>query len=242
MGKQMNGYPYGIFFWVWFFVACMIGHFIGVRFEGTGHGKEITYIIIFLLVIYPAVKYFIYFMPAEEEKSTLKHLHCLIDQGKYDKAKRFLKWNQFRIRDQDWVSELEERLDVLSQQDPAQGAEGKAQQGTMATELKGIMTDVLDVLSQDVLSQQIPAQRAEAKAQQGTMATVLKVLAYIWFGLFGTLLVISGISLVLKEGFWTFAQGWSPFSILSLLFVFSPGIAALLLAKWLEKRKSPRKP
>jgi hypothetical protein len=79
-------------------------------------------------------------------------------------------------------------------------------------------------------------QMAESKAQQGTMARVLKVLAYIWFGLFGTLLVISGIAYILIEGFWTFAQLWSPVSILSLLFVFSPGIAALLLAKWLEKR------
>jgi hypothetical protein len=85
-------------------------------------------------------------------------------------------------------------------------------------------------------------QMAESKAQENTMARVLKVLAYIWFGLFGTILVVSFISYILKKGFRAFAQGWTPFGILSLPLLFFPGIASLLLAKWLEKRKSPPKP
>jgi ABC-type transport system involved in cytochrome bd biosynthesis fused ATPase/permease subunit len=86
------------------------------------------------------------------------------------------------------------------------------------------------------------SQMAESKAQDCTMARVLKVFAYIWFGLFGTLLVTSCISYIFKKGFRTFAQGWTPFGILSFPLLFFPGIASLLLAKWLEKNKSAPKP
>ena len=86
------------------------------------------------------------------------------------------------------------------------------------------------------------SQMAESKAQENTMARLLKVLAYIWFGLFGTLLVVSFISYILRKGFRTFAQGWTPLGMLSLPLLFFPGIAALLLAKWLVKSKNPPKP
>ena len=86
------------------------------------------------------------------------------------------------------------------------------------------------------------SQMAKCKAQDCTRVRVLKVLAYIWFGLFGTLVVTSGISYILKKGFRAFAQGWTPLGILSFPLLFFPGIAALLLAKWLEKRKSSLKP
>jgi hypothetical protein len=86
------------------------------------------------------------------------------------------------------------------------------------------------------------SQMAKSKAQDCTRVRVLKVLAYIWFGLFGTLVVTSGISYILKKGFRAFAQGWTPLGILGFPLLFFPGIAALLLAKWLEKRKSSLKP
>jgi len=92
------------------------------------------------------------------------------------------------------------------------------------------------------LRQVSQSQMAKCKAQDCTRARVLKVFAYIWFGLFGTLLVTSGISYILKKGFRAFAQGWTPLGILSFPLLFFPGIAALLLAKWLEKRKRPLKP
>ena len=86
------------------------------------------------------------------------------------------------------------------------------------------------------------SQMAECKARDCTKARVLKVFAYIWFGLFGSLLVTSGISYILKKGFRAFAQGWTPLGILSFPLLFFPGIASLLLAKWLEKMKSSPKP
>lgn len=86
------------------------------------------------------------------------------------------------------------------------------------------------------------SQMAKSKAQDCTRVRVLKVLAYIWFGLFGTLVVTSGISYILKKGFRAFAQGWTPLGILSFPLLFFPGIAALLLVKRLEKRKSSLKP
>jgi amino acid transporter len=92
------------------------------------------------------------------------------------------------------------------------------------------------------LSKVSQSQMAKSKAQDCTRVRVLKVLAYIWFGLFGTLVVTSGISYILKKGFRAFAQGWTPLGILSFPLLFFPGIAALLLVKRLEKRKSSLKP
>jgi hypothetical protein len=92
------------------------------------------------------------------------------------------------------------------------------------------------------LSKVSQSQMAKCKAQDCPRARLLKVLAYIWFGLFGTLVVTSGISYILKKGFRAFAQGWTPLGILSFPLLFFPGIAALLLVKRLEKRKSSLKP
>jgi len=73
------------------------------------------------------------------------------------------------------------------------------------------------------------------------MAKFFKGLAYVWFVLVGALLVISSVFIIYKDGFWTFAQIMSPFNVTNLileLLALSPGVAALLLSQWLEKRKS----
>jgi hypothetical protein len=195
MGKQMDdGYQYGFFFCIWLFVAVvagLTGYIVGAGFEGHWHGIQITHIIFFLFVIYPAGKCIQILILEKEEKGILYYLHCLIKEGRYDKAKVFLKWNQNRISDEDLVSELEERLDVLSPQ--------------------------------------IPLQKAVAKALQGIVVTVLKVLAYIWFGFFGIVLIVNLIRFS-----W---RGFTILGLISLPLLFFPGIAALLLTKWLEKRK-----
>ena len=199
MGKQIDdGHQYGFFFCLWFFVAFvagLTGYIVGSGFEGHWHGIQIFHIIIILFVIYPAGKCIqILILEKEEkgkEKSILDYLHCLIKEGRYDKAKVFLKWNQNRISDNDFVSELEERLEVLSPQ--------------------------------------IPLQRAVGKALQGIAVTVLRVLACIYFGFLGIVLIVNLIRFS-----W---RGFSILGLISLPLLFLPGIAALLLAKWLEKRK-----
>ncbi len=199
MGKQMDdGYQYVFIFCVWLFVAFvagLTGYFVGAGFEGHWHGIQISDIIIVLFVIYPVGKCIqILILEKEEkgkEKSILYYLHCLIKEGRYDKAKVFLKWNQNRISDKDFVSELEERLEVLSPQ--------------------------------------IPLQRAVAKALQGIVVTVLRVLACIYIGFLGIVLIVNLIRFS-----W---RGFSVLGLISLPLLFLPGIAALLLAKWLEKRK-----
>ena len=200
MGKQMDeGYQSVFFFCVWLFVAFvagLIGYIVGAGFEGHWYGIQISHIIIFLFVIYPAVKCIKYLIPAEQEKSILEHLHCLIKDGRYDKAKRVLKWHQNRITDKDLVSELEERLEVLSPQ--------------------------------------IPLRRAAAEALKGIGVTILKFLGCIYIGFLGIVLIVNLIRFS-----W---RGFSILGLISLPLLFFPGIAALLLAKWLEKRKSPPKP
>jgi hypothetical protein len=77
------------------------------------------------------------------------------------------------------------------------------------------------------------------------MVKVFKVLGYIWLYLYGTLLAMFVIGTILKRDFVTLAEIFNPLDVttsLSLSLVLGPGIAALILADWLEKRKSPPKP
>lgn len=197
MGKQIDeGSQSVFFFFVWFFVAFvagLTGYGVGAEFEGHWHGIQISDIIIFLFVIYPAGKCFQILMREDEERAVLNVLHRLIKEGRYDKAKRVLKWHQNRITDKDLVSELEEGLEVLSPQ--------------------------------------IPLRKTAARALQGIGITVLKVLAYIYFGFLGIVIVVNLIRFS-----W---RGFSILGLISLPLLFLPGIVALLLARWLEKRKSP---
>ena len=195
MGKQMDdGYQHVFIFCVWLlvaFVAGLTGYFVGAGFEGHWHGIQISDIIIVLFVIYPVGKCIQILNLENREKFILYNLHRLIKEGRYDKAKIVLKWNQNRISDKDFVSEIKRRLEVLSPQ--------------------------------------IPLRRAVAKALQGIVVTVLRVLACIWIGFLGIVLIVNLIRFS-----W---RGFSILGLISLPLLFFPGIAAWFLARWLEKRK-----
>jgi len=200
MGKQMDdGYQYVFFFCLWLlvaFVAGLTGYFVGAGFEGHWHGIQISHIIIFLFVIYPVGKCIQILNLEDREKFILYNLHRLIKEGRYDKAKVVLKWNQNRITDKNFVSEIEERLEVLSPQ--------------------------------------FPLRRAAAKALKGIGVTVLKFLGCIYIGFVGIVLVVNLIRFS-----W---RGFSMLGLIGLPLLFLPGIATLLLARWLERRKSPSEP
>ena len=77
------------------------------------------------------------------------------------------------------------------------------------------------------------------------MVKVFKVLGYIWLYLHGTFLALLVTGTIIKRDFGTLAEIFNPLDVtksLRLSQVLGPGIAALILADWLEKRKSPPKP
>ena len=112
MGKRKKiRHPSAILL-VWVFVASIIAIGIYVRFGGTGHSNVGGYIIagLIVLLIYPVVKYLKHDLVAEQEALVLEKLHRFINQGNYDKARKYLNRNQFHIRDEDRLSELKQRL------------------------------------------------------------------------------------------------------------------------------------
>ena len=112
MGKRTKiRYP-GAILLVWVFLASIIAIGIYVRIGGTGQSNVGGHIIagLIAMLIYPVVKYLKHDLAAEQEAIVLERLDRFINQGKYDKAKRYLERKQFHIRDENRLSELKERL------------------------------------------------------------------------------------------------------------------------------------
>jgi hypothetical protein len=75
------------------------------------------------------------------------------------------------------------------------------------------------------------------------MAKFFRILAYVWFVIFGVVFLFSSAMIIYKDGFWAYAEIMSPYNVTNLIvtiLALSPGIGAWLLAQWLDKRKAAR--